>query len=112
MVVLLVSRACVDKQELLREMQAEQLSSGHWAVSAEGGGLGGLLGSMTIAAGLSKRKAALDKCGKGETRAHIWQKGGKVTKALSLARKDEVDDILGGNDAWSNVDRTEATCSQ
>ncbi len=45
------------------------------------GGLGGLMGSMTIAAGLSKKKAALDKCGKGETRAHIWQKGGKVTKA-------------------------------
>lgn len=45
------------------------------------GGLGGLMGSMTIAAGLSKRKAQLDKCGKGETRAHIWQKGGKVTKA-------------------------------
>ncbi|MBK8936265.1 MAG: hypothetical protein IPM79_01060 [Polyangiaceae bacterium] len=35
------------------------------------GGLGGLMGSMTIAAGLSKKKAALDKCGKGDARAHL-----------------------------------------
>lgn len=60
---------------------ADGLSLKDISCKAEGGGLGGLLGSMTIAAGLSKRKAALDKCGKGETRAHIWQKGGKVTKA-------------------------------
>lgn len=61
--------------------QADGLSLKDISCKADGGGLGGLLGSMTIAAGLSKRKAALDKCGKAETRAHIWQKGGKVTKA-------------------------------
>jgi hypothetical protein len=60
---------------------ADGLSLKDISCKAEGGGLGGLLGSMTIAAGLSKRKAALDKCGKAETRVHIWQKGGKVTKA-------------------------------
>ncbi len=60
---------------------ADGLSLKDISCKSDGGGLGGLLGSMTVAAGLSKRKAALDKCGKGETRAHIWQKGGKVTKA-------------------------------
>jgi hypothetical protein len=60
---------------------ADGLSLKDISCKSDAGGLGGLFGSMTIAAGLSKRKAALDKCGKGETRAHIWQKGGKVTKA-------------------------------
>jgi glucose/arabinose dehydrogenase len=60
---------------------ADGLSLKDISCKSSAGGLGGLFGSMTIAAGLSKRKAALDKCGKGETRAHIWQKGGKVTKA-------------------------------
>jgi DNA-directed RNA polymerase III subunit RPC11 len=32
-----------------------------------------------------------------------------VTKKLPLTRK-KVDDVLGGDDAWKNVDQTEATC--
>jgi hypothetical protein len=63
---------------------ADGLSLKDISCKSDAGGLGGLLGSMTIAAGLSKRKAALDACGKGETRAHVWQKGGKVTKAEIL----------------------------
>lgn len=32
-----------------------------------------------------------------------------ITKKLPLTRK-KVDDVLGGDDAWKNVDQTEATC--
>jgi hypothetical protein len=47
-----------------------------------GGGLGGLLGSLTIAAGFGKRKGALDRCasaGKTETVVRWQQRGGKMT---------------------------------
>ncbi|KAG0566966.1 hypothetical protein M758_7G094000 [Ceratodon purpureus] len=33
----------------------------------------------------------------------------KVSKKLKLKKK-EVDDVLGGEDAWKNVDRTSVTC--
>ncbi|CAM6129086.1 unnamed protein product [Calypogeia fissa] len=33
----------------------------------------------------------------------------KISKKLPLKQK-EVDDVLGGEDAWKNVDRTEGTC--
>lgn len=50
-----------------------------------GGGVGGLLGSLTVVAGVSKKKKELDACSKGETqtRVHFWQSGGKITKATA-----------------------------
>lgn len=33
----------------------------------------------------------------------------QITKKLPLTRK-KVDDILGGDKAWENVDQTDATC--
>nr|ADE76569.1 unknown [Picea sitchensis] len=33
----------------------------------------------------------------------------KISKKLQLKKK-EVDDVFGGEEAWKNVDRTEATC--
>ncbi|KAL7414360.1 hypothetical protein BDY24DRAFT_386685 [Mrakia frigida] len=35
----------------------------------------------------------------------------QVTQRTKLKRK-EVDDVLGGAEAWDNVDRTEARCSK
>ena len=34
---------------------------------------------------------------------------GKLTEEVALARK-EVDDVLGGEEAWANVAKTEAEC--
>lgn len=33
----------------------------------------------------------------------------EITKKIPLVRK-KVDDVLGGEDAWKNVDQTDATC--
>jgi hypothetical protein len=46
----------------------------------------GLLGTLTVVAGLSKRKDKLDACYKGqtETQVHFWQSGGKISKAEAL----------------------------
>ncbi|KAG5178643.1 hypothetical protein JKP88DRAFT_158516 [Tribonema minus] len=41
---------------------------------------------------------------------HPLGQGGKVTKALTLQRK-EVDDVLGGADAWVNVDKAPVACA-
>ncbi|KAG6542870.1 hypothetical protein Mapa_015774 [Marchantia paleacea] len=42
---------------------------------------------------------------------YIYRIEKKISKKLALKQK-EVDDVLGGEDAWKNVDRTEATCPQ
>lgn len=57
-----------------------------------GGSVGGLLGSLTVVAGLSKKKQALDACAKGqtETRVHFFQAGGKVTKVQAEASDPKV----------------------
>ncbi|MBW2529469.1 MAG: hypothetical protein JRI23_35155 [Deltaproteobacteria bacterium] len=47
-----------------------------------GGGLGGMLGSLTIAAGFGQRKAELDRCatgGKTKTEVRWQQRGGKMS---------------------------------
>ncbi|CAM9827454.1 unnamed protein product [Chrysoparadoxa australica] len=40
---------------------------------------------------------------------HYLGKGGKVAKKLKLVKKG-LDDILGGEEAWTNVDKTETKC--
>ncbi|CAM9352481.1 unnamed protein product [Choristocarpus tenellus] len=40
---------------------------------------------------------------------HPMERGSKITRKVVLKRK-AVDDILGGEDAWANVDKTETTC--
>uniref|UniRef100_A0A0D6R9A9 DNA-directed RNA polymerase subunit n=1 Tax=Araucaria cunninghamii TaxID=56994 RepID=A0A0D6R9A9_ARACU len=40
---------------------------------------------------------------------YVFPIKGKITKKIPLAKK-EVDDVFGGEEAWKNVDRTEATC--
>jgi DNA-directed RNA polymerase III subunit RPC11 len=42
---------------------------------------------------------------------HPLGQGGKLTRSLKLRRK-EVDDILGGADAWKDVDKTPTRCPQ
>ncbi|GBG80853.1 hypothetical protein CBR_g31408 [Chara braunii] len=57
--------------------------------------------------GVEKRgkRGAMD-TGQGEkTRRKI----GLVSKKLPIKKK-EVDDVLGGEDAWKNVDKTDVTC--
>lgn len=44
-----------------------------------------------------------------QTCPYIYVIQQKVTKKLQLPKK-EVDDVLGGEEAWKNVDRTEVTC--
>jgi hypothetical protein len=46
----------------------------------------GLLGTLVVVGGLSKRKDKLDACHKGETetQVHFWQSGGKISKAEAL----------------------------
>jgi len=51
-----------------------------------GGGLGALLGTLTLTAGISKRRTELDRCapsGKVETPIHWHQAGGKITKVTA-----------------------------
>jgi len=51
-----------------------------------GGGLGALLGTLTLTAGISKRRAQLDRCAPGgpsETPIHWHQGGGKITKVTA-----------------------------
>jgi hypothetical protein len=51
-----------------------------------GGGLGALLGTLTLTAGISKRRAQLDRCGspgKQATPIHWHQGGGKITKVTA-----------------------------
>mmetsp|Transcript_37516 Transcript_37516/g.52072 ORF Transcript_37516/g.52072 Transcript_37516/m.52072 type:complete len:109 (-) Transcript_37516:714-1040(-) len=40
---------------------------------------------------------------------YVYEINKKLAKEYELERK-QVDDVLGGEDAWKNVDRTEATC--
>eukprot|EP01084_Bolivina_argentea_P027812 51672_1 len=40
---------------------------------------------------------------------HVLRQGEVLTSTVPLKKK-EVDDILGGDDAWKNVDRTQARC--
>lgn len=69
-------------------MQLKDIS----CIVKNGGGAGGLLGSLTVVAGLSKKKQALDACAKGqtETRVHFFQAGGKVTKVQAEASDPKV----------------------
>ncbi len=69
-------------------MQLKDIS----CIVKNGGGAGGLLGSLTVVAGLSKKKQALDACSKGqtETRVHFFQAGGKVTKVQAEASDPKV----------------------
>jgi DNA-directed RNA polymerase III subunit RPC11 len=41
-----------------------------------------------------------------KTCPYIFAISGKITKKVSLSRK-EVDDVLGGPDAWKNVEQTD-----
>lgn len=54
-------------------------------VMKTGGGVGSLLGALTVVSGISKKKTQVDACAKGqtETRVHFWQSGGKITKATA-----------------------------
>eukprot|EP00246_Nothoceros_aenigmaticus_P006038 TRINITY_DN1877_c0_g1_i6.p1 TRINITY_DN1877_c0_g1~~TRINITY_DN1877_c0_g1_i6.p1 ORF type:complete len:111 (+),score=17.30 TRINITY_DN1877_c0_g1_i6:234-566(+) len=40
---------------------------------------------------------------------YVYRIDRKVSKKLALPRK-QVDDVLGGDDAWKNVDRIEVSC--
>eukprot|EP00898_Chlorokybus_atmophyticus_P008845 jgi/Chlat1/8962/Chrsp94S08260 len=40
---------------------------------------------------------------------YVYRVEKKTSKRLPLVRK-QVDDVLGGEEAWKNVDRTEVTC--
>jgi DNA-directed RNA polymerase III subunit RPC11 len=44
-----------------------------------------------------------------QTCAYIQNIDVPITKKLPLARK-KVDDVLGGEEAWANVDQTDASC--
>ncbi|GAQ90599.1 DNA-directed RNA polymerase III subunit 11 [Klebsormidium nitens] len=44
-----------------------------------------------------------------QTCPYVYTIKAKMKNKLPLARK-EVDDVLGGEEAWRNVDKTEATC--
>ena len=44
-----------------------------------------------------------------QTCPYVQRITGRIEKRLPLARK-KVDDVLGGEDAWKNVDQTEAKC--
>mmetsp|Transcript_532 Transcript_532/g.768 ORF Transcript_532/g.768 Transcript_532/m.768 type:complete len:106 (+) Transcript_532:152-469(+) len=56
----------------------------------------------------------VDRCQTGmrffcQTCPYIYNISQKVTKKITLKRK-EVDDVLGGQAAWDNVDRTMTRC--
>ncbi|RLN95569.1 hypothetical protein BBJ28_00011427 [Nothophytophthora sp. Chile5] len=44
-----------------------------------------------------------------QTCPYLFQITDKVEKKVPLQRK-QVDDVLGGDEAWENVDQTEARC--
>jgi DNA-directed RNA polymerase III subunit RPC11 len=44
-----------------------------------------------------------------QTCPYVQAIGETITKKLPLTRK-KVDDVLGGEAAWENVDQTDATC--
>mmetsp|Transcript_17406 Transcript_17406/g.28596 ORF Transcript_17406/g.28596 Transcript_17406/m.28596 type:complete len:110 (-) Transcript_17406:785-1114(-) len=46
-----------------------------------------------------------------QTCPYIYNVVDKVVKKVPLKRK-KVDDVLGGEEAWKNVDQTEVTCPQ
>ena len=46
-----------------------------------------------------------------QTCPYLFQIHDKVEKKVPLQRK-QVDDVLGGDEAWENVDQTESTWSQ
>jgi DNA-directed RNA polymerase III subunit RPC11 len=45
-----------------------------------------------------------------QTCPYLFQINDKVEKKVPLQRK-QVDDVLGGDEAWENVDQTESACS-
>eukprot|EP00271_Cylindrocystis_brebissonii_P002541 TRINITY_DN1322_c0_g1_i2.p1 TRINITY_DN1322_c0_g1~~TRINITY_DN1322_c0_g1_i2.p1 ORF type:complete len:111 (-),score=20.45 TRINITY_DN1322_c0_g1_i2:436-768(-) len=46
-----------------------------------------------------------------QTCPYIYNIDRKIVKKLPLVTK-EVDDVLGGEEAWKNVERTEVTCGK
>lgn len=46
-----------------------------------------------------------------QTCPYIYHIDKEITKTVPLKRK-EVDDVLGGEEAWKNVQKTDATCAK
>lgn len=76
-----------------------------------GGGLGGLFGTLAIAAGFGQRKAELDRCAPaGETKTAVrWtQRGGKITTVDATGADDEpnrcVEEALRGAAAGQDAE--------
>mmetsp|Transcript_12497 Transcript_12497/g.45573 ORF Transcript_12497/g.45573 Transcript_12497/m.45573 type:complete len:111 (+) Transcript_12497:28-360(+) len=43
---------------------------------------------------------------------YVYDVDRKLSRSVILSKKKEIDDVLGGDDAWKNVDKTQVSCPE